>query len=60
MKKLVLAAALVGAASFANAGSMEAPIMEPEVIVEESAGTSSGGIIIPMLLLLIAAAVAAD
>ena len=60
MKKLVLAAALVGAGSAAFAGSYDpAPVMEPEVIVEESSGTSAGGIVIPLLLLLIIA-VAAD
>ena len=35
MKKIALAAAMSMAASTAFAGTMEEPIMEPEVIVEE-------------------------
>ena len=60
MKKLVLAAALTGAASTAFAGGMAEPIMEPEIIVEETAGTTAGGIIVPLLLLALIAAVAAN
>ena len=60
MKKLVLAAAFAVASSTAFAGSMDAPMMEPEIIVEESAGTSAGGLVIPLLLLLIVAAAAAS
>ena len=60
MKKFVLAAALAGAASAGFAGSLEAPVMEPEVIVEESSGTSAGGIVVPLMLLLVIAAIAAD
>ena len=61
MKKLVLAAVLTGAASFAHAGGMEEPVMEPEVIVEtmkEEAASSSSGLLLPILLVvaLIAAA----
>ncbi len=59
MKKLVLAAALTAVASTAFAGSMEAPVMEPEIIVEESTGTSAGGLVVPLLLLLVIGAVAA-
>ncbi|MFD2738378.1 hypothetical protein ACFSUD_02235 [Sulfitobacter aestuarii] len=60
MKKLVLAAALSGAASTAFAGSLAEPIIEAPVIVEEAAGSSSG-VLIPLLLLaLVAAAVASD
>lgn len=58
MKSFVLAAALAAAASAGIAGSMDAPIMEPEVIVEESVGTSAGGLIVPLMLLLVIAAVA--
>jgi hypothetical protein len=60
MKKLVLAAALTGAASTAFAGGMAEPIMEPEIIVEETAGTTAGGIIVPLILLALIAAVAAN
>ncbi|MEL6607272.1 MAG: hypothetical protein AAFO58_04900 [Pseudomonadota bacterium] len=61
MKKLVLAAALTGVASFASAGSMEAPIMEPEVIietVEETSTSSSNGLIIPLIIVALIAAAA--
>jgi hypothetical protein len=60
MKKLVLAAALTGAASTAFAGGIAEPIMEPEIIVEETAGTTAGGIIVPLILLALIAAVAAN
>ncbi len=60
MKKLVLAAALTAAASTAFAGSMEEPIMEPEIIVEEQSGTSAGAIWVPIIALLVIAAVAAN
>jgi hypothetical protein len=43
----------------AFAGGMSEPVMEPEIIVEESTG-SSGGIVIPLLLLALVAAIAAD
>jgi hypothetical protein len=60
MKKLALAAAIAATASTAFAGGMVEPVMEPEVVVTETAGTS-GGILVPLLLLLVvAAAVAAD
>lgn len=60
MKKLVLAAALTGAASTAMAGSLAEPVIEAPVIVEETTSSSSG-ILLPLLLLvLVAAAVAAD
>lgn len=61
MKKLVLAAALAGAASFAHAGGMEAPMMEPEVIVEtveEASTSSSGGLLLPLLIVALLAAAA--
>ena len=59
MKKLVLAAALAGAASHASAGSLADPIIEAPVIVEE-ATSSSSGIIIPIILLVIVAAAIAS
>lgn len=57
MKKLALAAALTVAASTAFAGGMAEPVMEPEVIVENTS-SSAGGIIVPLLLLLVIAAAA--
>ena len=62
MKKLILAAALTGVASFASAGSMVEPVMEPEVVIEtvdESTGTS-GNLIIPLIIVALIAAVAAS
>ncbi|MEM6728377.1 MAG: hypothetical protein AAF618_07745 [Pseudomonadota bacterium] len=60
MKKLVLAAALTGVATFASAGTIEAPIMEPTVVietVEEEAGTSNG-ILLPLIIIALIAAAA--
>ncbi|WP_343080377.1 hypothetical protein [Ostreiculturibacter nitratireducens] len=54
MKKLALAAALSAFATTAFAGGMAEPVVEPEVIVEETAGTS-GGIVVPLLLLALVA-----
>ncbi|MEM1373504.1 MAG: hypothetical protein AAGF78_03870 [Pseudomonadota bacterium] len=60
MKKLVLAAALSGVASFAAAGNMEAPMMEPTVVIEtvEEATGSSNGLIIPLIVIALIAAAA--
>lgn len=59
MKKVALAAALSLAATTAFAGGMAEPVMEPEVIVEETA-SSDAGILVPLLaIVLVAAAVAA-
>jgi hypothetical protein len=60
MKKLVLAAALAGAASTVSAGNIEEPIVEAPVIVEETRGTSDGILLPLVLLVLVAAAVAAS
>jgi uncharacterized low-complexity protein len=58
MKKLVLAAALTGAATFASAGTMEEPMMEAPVVVEETtASSSAAGVWVPLALLAIVAAV---
>ncbi|WP_424972206.1 hypothetical protein [Dinoroseobacter sp. S76] len=57
MKKLVLAAVLSAAASTAFAGSMQEPVMEMPVIVEET-NSSAGGIVLPLLLIAVLAAVA--
>ncbi len=58
MKKLALAAALSLTATSVFAGGPVEPIMEPEVIVEETS-TSPGGIVVPLVLLAVIAAVAA-
>jgi hypothetical protein len=60
MKKLVLAAALTGLASTAFAGGLAEPVMEPQIIVEETAGTTAGGIVVPLILLALIAAVASQ
>lgn len=54
---LSLAIALTGGAAAADGFAQ--PLMEPEVIVEETANASAGGIIVPLLLLAVIAAVAA-
>ncbi len=53
MKSIVLAAALSLAATSAFAGAVSAPVMEPEVMVEDS--SSSGGVIVPLIALIILA-----
>lgn len=57
MKKVLLAAAMISFASFANAGGMSAPEIELpvekviEVIDTETSGSSTGGLVIPLILL---------
>ncbi|MEO0486808.1 MAG: hypothetical protein AAF092_12960 [Pseudomonadota bacterium] len=63
MKKLVLAAALTGIASFATAGGMSEPVMEAEPVMEEmtemmNEAGSSNGLIIPLIILALIAAAA--
>ena len=60
MKKFVLAAALTAIASTAFAGSMSEPMMEPEVIVEDTTTNSSHAFLVPLLALLFAAAAASN
>jgi hypothetical protein len=58
MNKFVAAAALAAiVAQPALAGGMAEPVMEPEVIAEESVGTG-GGWIVPLILIALVAAVA--
>ena len=60
MKRIALAAALSLAATSAFAGSYSEPVMEPEVIVEETASSAGDGVLLPVLaIILIAAAVSA-
>ena len=55
MKKIFAAALATLVAAPAFAGGMAEPIIEPEVIVEDTS-SSAGGIIIPILLLILIAA----
>ncbi len=57
---LTIAAITGFTATTAFAGGLEPvePMMEPEIVVEESTG-SSGGIVLPLILLAVIAAVAA-
>ena len=59
MKKLAIAAAFSLAATSAFAGSMAAPMMEPEVIVQDTS-SSAGGILVPILFLIAIAAIASS
>ena len=59
-KPLALAAASVALATTpAHAGGVAEPVMEPEVIVEESRA-SSGGYLLPLLLIALLVAVASN
>lgn len=61
MKKIAFAAALALASTSAFAGGMSVPVMEPEVVVMETAeGSSAGGYTIPLILLAIVAAAASS
>lgn len=52
MKKVMLVAAVAAlAATAAQAGTLIDPIVEPEVIVEQSSSSSSAGIIVPLIFL---------
>ena len=57
MKKVALAIALSAAASTAFAGGLDEPVVEPQIIVEDT-GTA-GGWIVPLLLLVLAGAAVA-
>ncbi|HHB81780.1 MAG TPA: hypothetical protein ENK83_08590 [Aliiroseovarius sp.] len=59
MKKIALAAALSLTASTAFAGAMSEPMIEPEIIVEDTS-SSAGGIVLPLLLLAVVAAAVAS
>ena len=59
MKKLALAAAFSVAATGAFAGSMEEPMVEAPVIVEEQSSSSNPGWVVPVLVLAVIAAAAA-
>ncbi|RMH43440.1 MAG: hypothetical protein D6688_09075 [Alphaproteobacteria bacterium] len=58
MKKIALAAAFTLAATSAFAGNMAEPVMEPEVIVEDTSSSSPGVVVAVLGLILLAAAVA--
>ncbi|MBV0913547.1 hypothetical protein [Anianabacter salinae] len=56
MKKVALAAALALTTSTAFAGGYEAPVMEPQIVVEETASSSAPGLVVALLVLAVAAA----
>lgn len=52
MKKVMLVAAVAAlAATAAQAGTLVDPIIEPEIIVEQSSSSSNAGIIVPLIFL---------
>ena len=53
MKLLKATAIALLAATPSFAGGLAAPVMEPEVIEEESAASSRAGIIVPILAILL-------
>ncbi|TCP61103.1 hypothetical protein EV663_10650 [Rhodovulum bhavnagarense] len=59
MKKIALAAALSVAATTAFAGGYSEPVIEPEVIVEDTS-SSAGGVLVPILALVLIAAAVSD
>ncbi|MEM1429778.1 MAG: hypothetical protein AAGG09_09995 [Pseudomonadota bacterium] len=59
MKKVALAVALSAAASTGFAGGLAEPVVEPEIIVEDT-GTAGGWVVPLLLLVLVGAAVAAS
>lgn len=58
MKKFALVTAFTLAATTAFAGNVSEPIIEEEVIVQETT-SSAGGILVPLIFLVFTAAVAA-
>jgi len=61
MKKIALAAvvaSLIGSSAFA--GNIIEPIIEPEIIIEETSSSSASGLIIPLLLIAVVAAIASN
>ncbi|ARE40647.1 hypothetical protein RGUI_2506 [Rhodovulum sp. P5] len=59
MKKLALAAALSVAATSAFAGGYTEPVIEPEVIVEDTS-SSAAGILVPLIAVILIAAAASN
>ncbi|ARC87221.1 hypothetical protein [Rhodovulum sp. MB263] len=59
MKKLALAAAFAATASTAFAGGYSKPVIEPEVIVQDTS-SSAQGVLVPLLALILVAAVASN
>lgn len=51
-------AAFVIATAPAFAGGMSEPMMEPEIVVEESTGSSTGEFVFPLMMLAILAGIA--
>ncbi|MBL3568290.1 hypothetical protein DSD19_09830 [Rhodovulum sp. BSW8] len=59
MKKIALAAAFAVAATSAFAGGYSEPMIEPEVIAQDTS-SSAQGILVPVLALILIAAVASN
>jgi putative copper export protein len=60
VKKVIVAAALSALVMQpAFAGGMAEPVMEPEIIVEETSTGTGGGWVVPLILIALVAAVAA-
>ncbi|MBK1636124.1 hypothetical protein [Rhodovulum adriaticum] len=59
MKKIALAAAVSVAATTAFAGGYSEPVIEPEIIVEDTS-SSAAGILVPIVALVLVAAVLND
>ncbi len=61
MKKAVCAMAVITLMSqSALAGGMAEPLMEPEIIAQETAAGTGGGWVIPLILIAVIAAVASS
>ncbi len=58
MKKIAFAATLAFVVTGAEAGNLDEPQMEPEVIIEETATSSAGGVVIGLLLVALLVATA--
>jgi hypothetical protein len=61
IRTILASAAIAGFAMLpANAGGMAEPVMEPEIIVEETATGTGGGWVVPLILIAVIAAVASS
>ena len=58
MKKLLLASAFAAASTAAFAGSYSEPVVEPVVIIEDTASSSSHAWVTPVMIVLIILALA--
>ncbi len=60
MKPTALIIGLMVSANASFAGNLTEPVIEPEVIAEDTAATSSGGLLIPIFLVILLAAAASS